>query len=140
MGQFSSEWFRDYEARQAAKKGNNILNAPHGTHKKEIDLHREILESCASNGWIALHGSMAHRTHRTIGEPDFCCIIPGGVIFIECKRKGQKLRPEQAAFGAWLKTLGHTLYVVTSLEQFHAAANEVMNQPKKAIRSGSDGK
>ncbi|MEI7533977.1 MAG: hypothetical protein WCK57_06360 [Verrucomicrobiae bacterium] len=37
----------------------------------EASLHEEIFDECRRRGWIALHGSMAERTHRTRGEPDF---------------------------------------------------------------------
>lgn len=152
MPRFSKEWFDEYQARQRAKE-QTVLdsdqhqgpavhpNAPHGSHDREYKLHREILNYCEDRGWIALHGSMVHATYRTIGEADFCCVLPNAVtLFVECKRKGQKLRPDQAAFAAWLQKLGHVLYVVTSLEQFIAAASQEVKRQGKNFRVGTDGK
>ena len=45
-------------------------------------------------GWIALHGSMAERTGRTLGEPDLVILADGGrVLFVECKSRRGKLSP-----------------------------------------------
>ena len=116
---------------------------------RERDLHEEIFDECRRRGWIALHGSMAERTHRTRGEPDFtilaspkdwrcpicnrvtpcrndypegCCgegyePVPR-VIFVECKTRTGKLSPAQDALKFHAEKLGHTIYVVRSLEEF----------------------
>ena len=39
--------------------------------EREASLHEEVFAECRRRGWIALHGSMAERTCRTLGEPDF---------------------------------------------------------------------
>ena len=123
--------------------------AESGNGRTERDLHEEIFDECRRRGWIALHGSMAERTHRTRGEPDFvilaspkdwrcpicnrltpcrndypegCCgegyePVPR-VIFVECKTRSGKLSPAQAALKFHAEKLGHTIYVVRSLEEF----------------------
>ena len=64
----------------------------------EAELHEQIFDECRSRGWIALHGSMAERTCRTLGEPDFVILADGGrVLFVECKTRTGKLSPAQAA-------------------------------------------
>ena len=66
-----------------------------------------------------MHGSMAERTCRTLGEPDFVILADGGrVLFVECKTKTGKLSPAQAALKFHAEKLGHTVHVVRSLEQF----------------------
>lgn len=86
---------------------------------REDDLHQKILDDCATRGWIALHGSMAHRTKRTIGEPDFIVVADRGrVFFIEAKSKDGKVKREQAALLAWAKRLGHRGAVIRSLAEF----------------------
>jgi len=86
---------------------------------KEADLHEEIFAECRRRGWIALHGSMAERTCRTLGEPDFVILADGGrVLFVECKSRSGKLSPAQAALKFHAEKLGHTVHVVRSLEEF----------------------
>jgi len=95
---------------------------PKGTRNgvaREARLHEEIFDECRRRGWIALHGSMAERTHRTQGEPDFVILADGGrVFFVECKSRTGKLSPAQAALKFHAEKLGHTVHVVRSLEEF----------------------
>jgi len=78
--------------------------------EKGRGLHQQILDYARSRVWIALHGSMAHRTHRTVGEPDFVILADRGrVVLIEVKRPGAKVSCDQAALHAWAKRLGQTV-------------------------------
>ncbi|MDE2020776.1 MAG: VRR-NUC domain-containing protein [Patescibacteria group bacterium] len=93
--------------------------------RRESDLHDAIVAECKRRGWIYFHGSMAHRTRRTIGEPDFCILIPGGrVLMIECKSAKGKIRPEQAGMIYWAQKLGHVIHVVRSVEEFLEIINK----------------
>ena len=86
---------------------------------REASLHEEVFDECRRRGWIALHGSMAERTCRTLGEPDFLILADGGrVLFVECKSRSGKLSPAQAALKHHAEKLGHTVYVVRSMEEF----------------------
>jgi len=85
----------------------------------EASLHEEIFSECRRRGWIALHGSMAERTCRTLGEPDFVILAGGGrVLFVECKSRSGKLSPAQSALKFHAEKLGHTIHVVRSLGEF----------------------
>ena len=85
----------------------------------ESELHNEILEECRVRGWIALHGSMAQATGRTLGEFDFTILADGGrVFFIECKTRTGKLSPDQFALHHWARHLGHSAHVVRNMDQF----------------------
>lgn len=85
----------------------------------EIPLHNEILKECDRRGWIAFHGSTAHRTKRKIGEPDFIIVADTGrVFFIEAKAKGGKLTKEQDGVLHWLIKLGARAGVVRSMAEF----------------------
>ena len=54
---------------------------------READLHEEIFDECRRRGWIALHGSMAERTCRTLGEPDFVILAsPKDWLCPSCNR------------------------------------------------------
>lgn len=86
---------------------------------REASLHEEIFDECRRRGWIALHGSMAERTCRTLGEPDFVILADGGrVLFVECKSRAGKLSPAQAALKFHAEKLGHAVHVVRSMEEF----------------------
>ena len=86
---------------------------------REAELHEEIFDECRRRGWIALHGSMAERTCRTLGEPDFVILADGGrVLLVECKSRSGKLSPAQAALKHHAEKLGHTVQVVRSMEEF----------------------
>lgn len=101
--------------RTVADAGGNIPVS------KESELHAAILAECKKRGWIAFHGSMAHQTFRTDGEPDFVILADAGRVFlIEAKAKNGKLSPAQAAIHAWASKLGHTVHVVRSFDDFCA--------------------
>ena len=86
---------------------------------RESELHEEIFDECRARGWIALHGSMAERTCRTLGEPDFTILAEAGrVLFVECKTRSGKLSPAQTALKLHAEKLGHTIHVVRCLEEF----------------------
>ena len=86
---------------------------------KESELHAQIFDECRRRGWIALHGAMSERTNRTMGEPDFSIMASGGRRFdIECKTRTGKLSPTQAAMIHHAATLGHTIHIVRSFEEF----------------------
>ena len=85
----------------------------------EASLHDQIFDLCRQRVWIALHGSMAERSHRTLGEPDFTILADRGrVLFVECKSRTGKLSPAQAALKLHAETLGHTIHLVRSYEEF----------------------
>lgn len=87
---------------------------------KESKLHDAIIQECKARGWIAFHGSMAHRSKRTLGEPDFTILADNGrVFFIEAKAKAGKLRTEQIAVKVWAQKLGHVVHTVYNIKQFH---------------------
>lgn len=106
-------------------------NGTHGTNPtgqdagaRESALHEQIFAECRRRGWIALHGSMAERTCRTLGEPDFVILASGGrVLFVECKSRTGKLSPAQAALKFHAEKLGHAVHVVRSLVGFLNVVN-----------------
>lgn len=119
MSQFSSEWLFAREARMGKKQPV----AKSGCDK-ESELHEQIFAECRRRGWIALHGAMSERTHRTAGEPDFVILrgrtfeMHPTVLFVECKTRTGKLSMEQSAMIHHAKRLGHTIHVVRSFEEF----------------------
>jgi hypothetical protein len=91
------------------------------TVTNERELHSKIFDECRRRGWIAFHGSMAERTHRTEGEPDFIILANRGrTFFIECKTRTGKLSPAQNALWHQSRHLGHSIAIVRSFEDFLA--------------------
>jgi len=92
-----------------------------GTIEHERDLHEQIRAECIHRGWLAFHGSMAHATHRTIGEPDFVILRDTGrLLLVEAKARQGKLNTEQLALRAWAEKLGHQVHIVRSFQEFLA--------------------
>lgn len=88
--------------------------------ESESDLHAAIGNECRRRGWLFFHGSMAHRTSRVLGEPDFQIYADHGRSFlIEAKSAKGKLRPAQLAIKCWAAKLGHTVHVVRSMAEFY---------------------
>ena len=106
-----------------AKLNPHLFGARNGVAREAV-LHEEIFDECRRRGWIALHGSMAERTCRTLGEPDFVILADGGrVLFVECKSRTGKLSPAQAVLKFHAEKLGHTVHVVRSMEEFLAVVS-----------------
>mgnify|MGYP001366367918 CR=1 FL=1 len=123
MNEFTSAWLAGRLARLSQTGGTSRTSGTGPTGReavvRESELHEEIFDECRRRGWISLHGSMAERTCRTLGEPDFVVLAGGGrVLFVECKSRTGKLSPAQAALKCHAETLGHTVHVVRSREEF----------------------
>jgi hypothetical protein len=108
------EQYRAFLARHGDRQ-----ETPKSATQDEADLHSCVVAECQRRGWIAFHGSMAHRTYRTPGEPDFVILADGGsTILVECKTRVGKLSTDQLGIQAWAKKLDHTIHVVRSMEDF----------------------
>lgn len=85
----------------------------------EGSLHDDIIDECNRRGLVFFHGSMAHRTRRTKGEPDFIVLAENGrTLLVECKSRTGKSSTSQLAIQAHARKLGHTVHVVRSFEEF----------------------
>lgn len=92
--------------------------------------HRITLWPIDSGG-KGFRGASGGRGHSGIPEgfPDLLGIIPGGIaLFIEVKRPGQKPKPKQKEFLAWLEGMGCIAFwaasVDTALWNFEEAMKE----------------
>lgn len=102
-----------------ARRGSAPSTQPPKSKVLEREIHEQIAEECRRRGWIFFHGSMAHKTHRTVGEPDFLVMANNGRFFaIEAKTSTGKLSPEQQSLRAWAEKLGHKVHLVRSLQDF----------------------
>ena len=131
----------EFEAHQAKiasqRKPTTRLDKHADGDIRESDQHADILNECKRRGWIAFHGSMAHSTFRTPGEPDFVILAPPSnfmkyerTFLIEVKTRVGKLSPEQLAIHAWAAKLGHTVHVVRSFAEFlDVVKSQRLNDP-----------
>lgn len=118
---FTEQQYRDYLAREAARKGGRSATCPTCGVEVESEMHDQIIAECKRLGWLWIHARMDKASHMTVGAPDFIILAEGGrVLLVECKTRTGKIRPEQAAFAAWAGKLGHAVHVMRSMEEFHA--------------------
>jgi hypothetical protein len=110
----SEQEYRQIVARLAPKDKPPLGPGP----DRESELHDEILTHCRGKGWLCVHSRMDRKTTTARGVSDFIIVTPCNVYFVECKRPGQKLRPEQQAFAANIKRLGWPCATVHSLDEF----------------------
>lgn len=99
-----------------APKGQPVALGP--GPDRESDLHDQITQFCRSQGWLVVHSRMDRPTTQAKGVTDFIIITPTTVLFIEVKRPGQKLSPDQQAFRAAILKLGWPHATVYSFEDF----------------------
>jgi hypothetical protein len=117
MATMTSQQLRDYEARMFGKTMSRPIT--NDSVEDESDLHNAIIDYCKSKGWQYLHGSMAHKTFRTLGECDFQILANGGRFFlVECKSASGKLSLDQQGFIAHAARNGHTVHVIRSMDEF----------------------
>jgi hypothetical protein len=87
----------------------------------ERDLHDEILTECARRRFYVVHSRMDRATTQAKGVTDFIIAMPDSkTLWVECKRKGSKMTPEQNVTAHVLKALGHRHAVVHTLAEFIA--------------------
>lgn len=119
----TDSWLRAYEARHYHPETIKQIILSESEQDEE-ELHNAILDDCRRRGWIAFHGSMAHRTKRTEGEPDFEILADGGRSFyIEAKTSTGKERPAQLGMRIWAEKLGHKIHTVRSFEEYLAVVD-----------------
>lgn len=87
--------------------------------ERESKLHEQIIQYCRDKRWLYFHSRMDQKSTATVGQPDFTILMrEGRVLFVECKAKGKKLRPEQQTIKTIAAALGHEIHVVYSLDEF----------------------
>ncbi len=94
------------------------MKATKDSQAPEKALHAQIRDFCRARKWLYFTGSMAHRSRRTLGEPDFTILAPGKVLFIECKTATGQLSDDQKQVQREADRLGHCIHIVRSLDDF----------------------
>lgn len=96
-----------------------VLDPSDKRDQPESKLHRQIEDECRRRNWYFVHARMDKPTTVSVGTPDFIIAGSRGMTFwIECKAKGRKTKPAQAATQAWLQRDGHRSATVWSFEEF----------------------
>lgn len=113
---FTKEQYEAYLMRTAKQQNAELCGR---FVSAESVLHDQIIDECKRRGWVAFHGSMAHKTFRTPGEPDFVILAERGRTFmVECKKAKAKLSPDQLAIHHWANKLGHHIHTIRSFQEF----------------------
>ncbi len=109
-----------YQAMLARLERNRIRQpSESATDEPESKLHRQIEDWCRQRGWPYVHSRMDKRTTTAVGVPDFIIFAKNGrVLCVEAKRKGRKPTPQQLAWLAQIRKLGHTASIIYSFEEF----------------------
>jgi len=109
---------RRMQDRLATKTGNTGAPPSVGIDR-ESDLHADVESELIHRGWLYFHGSMARKTYRTAGEPDFIICAPGGrLIMVECKARNEKQETAQLGVALHAERLGHKVWVVRNFREF----------------------
>jgi hypothetical protein len=89
----------------------------------ERHLHEDIIRHCNQQWprWKYIHARMDQKSTIQEGAQDFTIFMPGNrTLCVECKRPGEKPTAEQRAWAKEMEMLGHTVHVITTMEQFKA--------------------
>lgn len=125
MASITTAQYQAMLARTSAARGVAASPPAGGGCSVEADLHGDIAEYCRQHGWLAFHGRMDKPSGRTLGEPDFTILAPGGkVFFVEAKTRTGKRSHEQLAVAAMAAQLGHRVEVVRSMADFLGVVKE----------------
>jgi hypothetical protein len=88
----------------------------------------QIIAECNRRALVAFHGSMAHKTRRTLGEPDFVILLPmGRFLLVECKTSTGALSDDQKDLQVRAALLGHTIHVVRSFTEFFTVLKDALH-------------
>lgn len=124
MSNWTPQQLREHLAKEAAKQPRPSVVAP---VSREGEIHDAIEGYCRSQGWLYVHSRMDRATTTQPGVWDFIVALPGGVtLWCEVKKGKEKLSPDQLAFGAMLRRLGHHTCEARSLEDFVRGTVEAM--------------
>ena len=93
-----------------------ILRVPHRLEPEAVE-QANFAVSCKSRGWRAVWHRTDKRSTANRGCPDFIVAAKGTTFWIEFKREGEELRPDQAAFKKELAQNGIVMHVVNSASQ-----------------------
>src|SRR5208282_3971144 len=114
--QFDSAWLAAREARNKPEPSKASSAVKDGSERA---IHDQIEATLKFKRWYYVHSRMDKPATNQVGTCDFIIAAPGGRTFwIEVKRKGGKLTPDQSITRHILMALGHKYAVVYSYQNF----------------------
>ena len=117
MRKFTTDWLNAHQAR-IGKRDESVISDD--AAEEESKLQADIIDYCTRKDWMVFYGSMAHRTKRPPGEPDFWIVTDSKIVMVEAKSKTGDRSPAQRKVAAHAKRLGHTVHLVRSMSEFEA--------------------
>jgi hypothetical protein len=93
-----------------------ILRVPHRQEPEVVEQANFAVE-CKARGWRAVWHRTDKRSTANRGCPDFIVAAHGQTFWIEFKRPGEDLRPDQRAFAKQLAQNGIQMHVVNSASE-----------------------
>jgi hypothetical protein len=119
----------------ASKKSLKKMPDEYEPHTgKESELHKQIEDELKKRRWYFVHSRTDRKTTQNLGVPDFIVAATSSIEDLECsvpvtywievKRKGNKLSPEQTITKHILTALGHNYACVYSFEEFLSVINK----------------
>lgn len=121
---------RNRGRRSATDEAIAILGPDGGgiVRKVEGSLHERIIAYCDSQWprWKYIHARMDVPSTLAVGAQDFTLFLPHGrTVCIECKKPGGKLDTAQRDWGHEMGRLGHTVFIVTTWDEFLDVVKEI---------------
>lgn len=103
-----------------AKHGPRVQPSKGSAVEREIYLRQQILDYCAQQwpAWLVISARTDERSTIAVGAHDVTCFMPGAVKMFELKKKDGKVTKEQQIWIHQMATLGHTVHVIRSMEEF----------------------
>ena len=119
MSNWTPQQVRDYEARMNGTTPE-LGRAIKAKVEREIELHKQIMAWCDAQWprWKYIRARSDQPSTIAVGCQDFTIFGPGKVLCVECKRAGAKQDHEQLCWATEMRMLGHTVFVVHSMEEF----------------------
>ena len=97
-----------------------VANTPTGPapgEEPEKKIQRDFASICEEKGWRYVTHGMHKRSTANRGCPDFIVAAYGQTFWIEFKKPGEELSPDQKLFRTELLQNGVTMYTCTSWKQ-----------------------
>jgi hypothetical protein len=83
----------------------------------EVIEQKNFAKACSERGWRAVWHSTHKPSTANRGTPDFIVAARSTTFWIEFKKNGEELRPDQAAFRKQLLINGVQMHVVHSAQE-----------------------
>ena len=118
----------EYDQHQS-KMLSKQKSSAHAFAGRESELHEQIEDELNRRRWYFVHSRTDKKTTTQLGVPDFIIAAPEkfdrvSTYWVEVKRKGGKLTPEQTITRHVLQSLGHKWACVYSFEEFLTAIEQ----------------